>query len=57
MSTSKADLNKILTKLEPLGVFTARPMMGEFLLYHNGILIGGVYDCLSRKLTVILVVA
>lgn len=44
MSTSKADLNKILTKLEPLGDFTARPMMGEFLLYHNSILIGGVYD-------------
>ena len=44
MSTSKADLNKTLTKLELLGDFTARPMMGEFLLYHNGILIGGVYD-------------
>lgn len=44
MTTSKADFNQILAKLEPLGDFTGRPMMGEFLLYYNGTLIGGVYD-------------
>lgn len=44
MTTSKEDFNQILAKLEPLGDFTARPMMGEFLLYYNGTLIGGVYD-------------
>ena len=44
MTTSKEDFNQILAKLEPLGDFTARPMMGEFLLYYNGVLIGGVYD-------------
>lgn len=44
MTTSKEDCNQILAKLEPLGDFTARPMMGEFLLYYNGTLIGGVYD-------------
>lgn len=44
MTTSKEDFSQILVKLEPLGDFTARPMMGEFLLYYNGTLIGGVYD-------------
>ena len=44
MATSKESINQILVKLEPLGDFTARPMMGEFLLYYNGVLVGGVYD-------------
>lgn len=44
MSTSKDEINQILEKLNPIGDFTIRPMMGEYLLYYNGILVGGVYD-------------
>lgn len=44
MTTSKAECNQILEKLAPIGDFTVRPMMGEFLLYHNGVLVGGIYD-------------
>ncbi len=44
MVTNKNEINQILTKLEPLGDFTARPMMGEYLLYYNGVLVGGIYD-------------
>lgn len=44
MATSKEEMNQILEKLEPIGDFTVHPMMGEFLLYYNGILVGGVYN-------------
>ena len=44
MATSKDELNQILEKLAPIGDFTVRPMMGEYLLYYNGVLVGGVYD-------------
>lgn len=44
MATSKAECNQILDKLAPLGDFTVRPMMGEFLLYCNGTLVGGIYN-------------
>lgn len=44
MTTSKGEINHILEKLTPIGDFTVRPMMGEYLLYYNGVLVGGVYD-------------
>lgn len=44
MTTSKDSCNQILELLEPLGDFTVRPMMGEFLLYYHGVLVGGIYD-------------
>lgn len=44
MATSKEYLNYFLEVLEnSLGV-TVRPMMGEYLLYFRGKLIGGIYD-------------
>lgn len=45
MSTTKEQLNQILEKLDqtPLNI-TSRPMMGEYLLYADGVLFGGLYD-------------
>ena len=45
MSTAKEQLNQILEKLDrtPLNI-TSRPMMGEYLLYADGVLFGGLYD-------------
>lgn len=34
----------ILEKLKQLDNITYRPMMGEYLLYYNGVLFGGIYD-------------
>lgn len=44
MPTSKEFKEFILEKLEFLGDITARHMMGEYLLYYNGKLFGGIYD-------------
>ena len=37
-------LNYILNQLSDLDNITYKKMMGEFLLYYDGILIGGIYD-------------
>ena len=44
MASSKEYKNFILEQLNILDNITCRPMMGEFLLYYNGILFGGIYD-------------
>ena len=44
MSSSKDYKDFILDQLSDLSDLTCRPMMGEFLLYFNGILFGGIYD-------------
>ncbi len=44
MATSKDYCNFILAQLDLLDDVTARPMMGEFLLYYQGIHFGGIYD-------------
>ena len=44
MASSKEYLNFILEQLSDLSEITYRPMMGEFLIYHRGKLIGGIYD-------------
>ena len=44
MPTSKGYKNYILEQLELLENITCKAMMGEFLLYYNGILFGGIYD-------------
>ena len=41
MSSSKEYKDYIL---EQLNNVTCKPMMGEYLLYYNGLLIGGIYD-------------
>ena len=44
MSTSKEFKDFILEQLRELSGITIKPMMGEFLLYYNGVLFGGIYD-------------
>lgn len=44
MASTKEYRNFILKQLSEVPNITCRPMMGEFLLYSNGILFGGIYD-------------
>ena len=44
MATTKDYKDFILEKLCLLDNITCRPMMGEYLLYYNGVLFGGIYD-------------
>lgn len=44
MSTSKDYLNFVLEQLAALGDVSVRPMMGEYVLYHAGKVVGGIYD-------------
>ncbi len=44
MATSKDFKEFILEQLSVLDGTTCRPMMGEYLLYYNGLLFGGIYD-------------
>jgi len=44
MSSSKEYLDYILGQLSGMGEIAYRPMMGEYVLYCGGKVIGGVYD-------------
>ena len=44
MATSKEYKNFILEQLDLLDNITYKAMMGEFLLYYNDVLFGGIYD-------------
>ena len=44
MSTTKEYKDFLLEQLSILDNITCRPMMGEYLLYCNGVLFGGIYD-------------
>ena len=44
MATTKDYRDFILEQLKLLDNITCKPMMGEYLLYYNGILFGGIYD-------------
>ena len=44
MATSKEYKNFILEQLELLNNIACKAMMGEFLLYYNNVLFGGIYD-------------
>ncbi len=44
MASSKAFLQFILEELSDLEEITHRAMMGEFILYYRGKIIGGIYD-------------
>ena len=44
MATSKDYKDFILEQLDLLGNITCKPMMGEYLLYYNNVLFGGIYD-------------
>lgn len=44
MASSKDYRDYVLEQLSLLDNITCKPMMGEFILYYNGILFGGIYD-------------
>lgn len=44
MSTTKDYKDYILEQINILNGITCKPMMGEYLLYYNEILFGGIYD-------------
>lgn len=44
MASTKEYRDYFLEQLSLVPGITCRPMMGEFLLYSNGVLFGGIYD-------------
>ena len=44
MATTKDYRDFILEQLSILDNITSKQMMGEYLLYYQGILFGGIYD-------------
>lgn len=44
MASSKEYLDFILEQLSDLEEVTYRAMMGEYILYYRGKIIGGIYD-------------
>ena len=44
MASTKEYRDYILEQLNLLDSVTCKPMMGEYLLYYNGLLFGGIYD-------------
>ena len=44
MATTEDYRDFILEQLNLLDNITCKSMMGEYLLYYNGILFGGIYD-------------
>lgn len=44
MASSKGYLDYILEQLSELDGITWRSMMGEYILYHRGKIVGGIYD-------------
>ena len=44
MATTKEYRDFVLEQLNLLDNITCKSMMGEYLLYYNGILFGGIYD-------------
>lgn len=44
MASTKEYRDFILEQLSEAPDITCRPMMGEFMLYSNGLIFGGIYD-------------
>ncbi len=44
MASTKEYRDFILEQLRDLNDITYKPMMGEYLLYYDGLLFGGIYD-------------
>ena len=44
MASSKEYRDFVLEQLDLLDDINCKPMMGEYLLYNNGLLFGGIYD-------------
>lgn len=44
MASTKDYRDFVLEQLSLLDDITCKPMMGEYILYYNGIIFGGIYD-------------
>ena len=44
MASTKEYRDYVIEELSIIDGITNKPMMGEFLLYYNGLLFGGIYD-------------
>ena len=44
MATTRDYKDFVLENLSPIGDISCRQMMGEYLLYYQGTLFGGIYD-------------
>lgn len=44
MASSKEYLDFVLEQLSELEEITYRPMMGEYIIYYRGKIVGGIYD-------------
>ncbi|MBQ1446041.1 MAG: TfoX/Sxy family protein, partial [Solobacterium sp.] len=44
MPSSKDYLDYILEQLSPLGGVEYKAMMGEYIIYYHGRIVGGIYD-------------
>ncbi len=44
MASSKEYLNYVMEQLSEVGGVTSKPMMGEYILYRHGKIVGGIYD-------------
>ena len=44
MASSKEYLDFIMEQLSDLDDISYRPMMGEYILYYRGKVVGGIYD-------------
>ena len=44
MASSKEYLNFILEQLSELDEITYKRMMGEYIIYYRGKIVGGIYD-------------
>ena len=44
MASSKEYLNFIIDQLSGLNGISHRAMMGEYIIYYNGKIVGGIYD-------------
>ncbi len=44
MASSKEYLDFVMEQLSDIGGVTCKPMMGEYILYRNGKVFGGIYD-------------
>lgn len=44
MASSKEYLEYVLDQLRELDELSCKPMMGEYLLYYRGKIVGGIYD-------------
>lgn len=44
MASSKEYLQFVLEQLSALTDVSYRPMMGEYVLYCHGVVVGGIYD-------------